>query len=95
MAQEYTMRKAQHILSMADTLIHGERQEDYGPPYQSFRRIARAWSAYRNEEFTEQDVAMMMILLKCCRVRGKPTEDTLIDIAGYAALAAEAGVLDE
>lgn len=83
------MKQATHILTTADRLIHGNRQDDYGPPDESFNRIAAAWTAYHGSAFTAQDVAMMMIMLKVCRTQQAATEDSLIDIAGYAALASE------
>jgi hypothetical protein len=79
------------ILEEAIDIVTGNRQKDYGPPENSFEKIASLWTAYMNQEmqYTAQDVAMMMILLKVGRVPlyGEPTRDTLVDIAGYAAIA--------
>jgi hypothetical protein len=81
-----------NILEKAADIITGPRQEAYGHPQENFQRIANLWSAYRGVEFSQQDVAIMMILLKVGRINeAGATEDTLVDICGYAALA---GILD-
>lgn len=81
-----------NILEQAAHVITGPRQEAYGRPQENFQRIADLWSAYYDSQFTQQDVAIMMILLKVGRItEAGATEDTLVDICGYAALA---GILD-
>lgn len=48
------------------------------------------WSVYKGVEFTANDVAMMMALLKIARIRtGTATDDSYVDLAGYAACGAE------
>lgn len=76
-----------HILKSADKIINGERQHEYGAADHSFSTIAQMWSTYLGTEITAENVAMMMILLKVARSISRATEDSLIDIAGYAALA--------
>lgn len=76
-----------NILEQASDVITGPRQEAYGPPNSNFERIADMWSTYTGTGITPHDVAMMMILLKVARVQTIATEDTLVDICGYAALA--------
>jgi hypothetical protein len=63
-----------------------DRQEKYGPPNENFKRIAELWTAYLNTDinFTERDVAMMMVLLKIARDVHSAQRDNLVDIAGYA-----------
>lgn len=83
------------ILSTANDVIHGQRNEEYGPAERSFDTIAKLWNIYLNtcrngrEYVTAADVSMMMILLKVARTNDVPTEDSLVDICGYAALASE------
>lgn len=75
------------ILEEAERLVGGHRQDDYGTPEESFRRIAELWEAYHGVSFTKDDVAAMMILLKLSRGKGGATgfsRDTIVDIAGYA-----------
>ena len=80
------------ILEQAAEVITGPRQEAYGSPKANFQRIADLWSTYCGVDFSQQDVAIMMILLKVGRItEAGATEDTLVDICGYAALA---GILD-
>ena len=49
-----------------------------------------AFGVYKGVEFTANDVAMMMALLKIARIRtGTATDDSYVDLAGYAACGAE------
>ena len=61
---------------------------EYGKPEDSFRKIASLWSTHLEQNITEQDVALMMVLLKVARVPDgkKASRDTMVDIAGYAAI---------
>lgn len=71
-------------------LVYGDRGADYGHPSVEHKRIADYWSVYiadargLGDSLTEQDVAMMMILLKIARQGHKFKLDNVIDIAGYA-----------
>lgn len=83
------MTKAE-ILTKANEIVNGQRQQDYGQPEDNFGQIARLWEAYIGIEFTSVDVAMMMALLKIARIAsGHATEDSFIDLAGYAACGGE------
>lgn len=83
------------ILHEAYELINGQRQTDYGPPAASFQRIASFWTIYLHKEISAKDVAMLMLLLKVAReCSGQGTHDSLVDIAGYAALAADLSQLE-
>ena len=75
-----------NILQEAEDIVGGERLKTYGPPRESFERIAALWSAYVNTPITPVDVAHLMILLKVSRNK-KHKRDNLVDIAGYALLA--------
>lgn len=78
------------LLDEAGRTIAGQRQEEYGDARQSFDRIAALWSAYTGARITGSDVAGMMVLLKVSRTRTSPEKlDSWLDMAGYAALAAE------
>jgi hypothetical protein len=82
-----TRHKAVDILSEAQDVICGERQEAYGPAEESFARIAEYWTAYTGTTITAHDAAMMMVLFKVSREGHSHKKDNLVDIAGYAALA--------
>lgn len=56
----------------------------------TFPTIAKLWSAYLSKPISESDVCALMILLKAARLSaGYSSADSLVDIAGYAACAAE------
>lgn len=85
--------KQNYILRQAETIINGERQEQYGSVEDSFQTIADLWSSYlcnskqKSIDITDVDVANMMILLKIARnTNGVHKDDNWIDICGYAAL---------
>ena len=69
-----------------------ERGQEYGKPEDNFATIARLWRVYLDTPINAHDVAMMMILFKVARSKANPGHaDNLVDIAGYAACAAELG----
>ena len=77
------------LLNEAKRIVCGDRDQQYGKPEDTFRVIAEFWTSYLGTEITASDVCDMMILLKVARNRYKQKHDTLVDIAGYAACAAE------
>lgn len=78
------------ILKEAARIISTERADDYGPADESFKRIARLWTAYLDVAVSPMDAANMFVLSKVQRTLMSPgKDDTWIDIAGYAALAGE------
>ena len=78
------------ILDEAQKIIYGDREQTYGDPAKNLRMIGELWATYLGlplEAIKPEDVANMMILLKVARLRNTPTHyDSLVDIAGYAAL---------
>ena len=88
----------EYILREAARIVCGDRNAQYGEPEDNFRAIAEFWETYVRERCVSRgaavciepaDVAMMMVLLKVARTFGGTKADTYIDIAGYAACAAE------
>lgn len=78
------------ILETARSCVCGQRDAEYGSPEDNFQLVARLWSIWLDTEVSSQDVAMLMILLKAARIRtGTATEDSFVDIAGYAACGGE------
>lgn len=77
------------VLEQATAIVSGERQDQYGNPEDSFQRIADYWTPYLGKPVTPKDVAMLLILMKVAREQNQHKLDSLVDIAGYAALAAE------
>lgn len=87
----------QEILEAATKCVCGEREQDYGSPEDNFNRIATYWSSHLGMEITAEDVAVMMALLKIARIgTGTATDDSWVDLAGYAACGGElASKVDE
>ncbi len=82
---------ATSIIDEAVNLIQGDRQKDYGPPWENFQDIADVWTPYvmraleSHDILTPTDIANLMVLLKTIRqVRGY-NRDSVLDIIGYAA----------
>lgn len=87
--EQRTFREgSQTLLQEADSIINGDRQKDYGPPSESFGRIASSWSSYLDRQVTSLDVVNLMTLLKVSRAQaGGYHRDSYLDIAGYAGCA--------
>lgn len=87
----------QTILSEADKIINGERQDQYGAPENSFKIIADYWTVFLQARFPQledelgpEDVAEMMTLFKMARMLGQQqSRDNYLDAIGYLAIAAD------
>ena len=83
-------------LERAAECVCTQREQDYGAPEDNFAFIAELWESYLRRIvpahvcLRPMDVAIMMTLLKIARIgTGTQTEDSFVDLAGYAACAAE------
>lgn len=84
------MANRKTILNLAELATNGDRDKKYGKPENNFAAIARLWNAYFNtDQFNAHDVAMMLALMKVARIRSGMTEDSYVDLVGYAACAGE------
>ncbi len=72
------------VTEEAGSLVFGDRNRDYGHPYDDFSKTAAFWSTYKGVEFTPEDVALMMVLLKLSRQMFRPKRDNMVDVCGYA-----------
>ncbi|WNO28740.1 hypothetical protein SEA_FLAMETHROWER_25 [Microbacterium phage FlameThrower] len=88
--------KREEILRTANTIIHGDREKDYGAPIDSFTRLAEAFNLVLGPmlkpgaRVTPAGAAALMIAMKLSRLAGGDLkDDTWVDLAGYAALGAE------
>lgn len=78
------------ILDKAKECVCGQREQDYGKPEDNFATIAALWGAYKDTEFSAEDVSVMMALMKIARIKtGTSTDDCFVDLAGYAACGGE------
>lgn len=80
------------ILTEAQDIIWGDREQTYGKPDVNLKRIATLWNAYLyakhggDRVITPEDVCWMMVLLKASRQMNAPKRDNLVDAAGYVGL---------
>ena len=81
------------LFTEANDIINGARQQVYGPPTESFQRIAEFWSTYTGVKLNEVDVVYMMQLMKISRGKRdamafnegkKISRDNPMDTVGYA-----------
>jgi len=72
------------ILTEAQGLVHGDRNESYGHPLDNFGRIAKMWTALLGVEITPEQVGLCMIAVKLSRECHAPKRDNLVDAAAYA-----------
>ena len=80
---------SENILEQAKELVAGDRQEDYGDKLTNHENIAALWSIFLRKKLTAHDVAMCMALVKVARLMHAHKTDSYIDLAAYAAIAAE------
>lgn len=86
-------------LKRADDIIHGERQDQYGDPEDSFQLISAYWTVYLDQKLIHidglpsvlcldgEDVAILMTLFKIARMSGqKWKSDNAVDACGYLAI---------
>ena len=81
--------KSRELLKETIKVITGQRAKDYGDKYLNHVNISKLWSSYLDHEISPHDVAICMALVKIARLKHRRTKDCYIDIAGYAAIAAE------
>lgn len=78
-----------HILNEAKQVV-ADRGESYGDARENFQRAAAIWSYILDTDVQAHQVASCMIAMKLARLTNDPTHiDSMIDIAGYAALWSE------
>jgi len=79
----------ENILQEAKELVKGDRQEEYGDKLINHENIAALWSIFLRKKITPHDAAMCMALVKVARLMHARKQDSYIDLAAYAAIAAE------
>ena len=84
------MTEREKILEEAKQIICNDRNAQYGEPEDNCALIAELWTAYIGVELDSYDVGMLMVLFKIARlISGTYKRDSLVDLIGYAACAAE------
>lgn len=89
--RKVTMSKEKKpVLQVANELIGGQRQKDYGGKLQNFSQTSMlltgslAHKLQPGMKITPEDVAIIMMQVKISRLAKSPDhEDSLVDIAGY------------
>ena len=94
-----TLNPRQQLLDEARKITSVDRNKNYGNPEDNFQHIADYWNKYlQTAGFLREgstglrhiDVAYLMVLMKMARLNTNPTHhDSLVDVAGYAACAAD------
>lgn len=81
-----------NVLTEAEQIIYGDREQTYGDPGINLSRISALWETYLVEKYrkeiniSSEDVSWMMVLLKIAREMNKSKRDNLVDACGYIAL---------
>jgi len=77
------------MLKQAAAVV-ANRRETYGDPVVAMTAIARRWSITLGRPVTPTQVALCLIDLKMARLVHDPAHlDSLVDVAGYAAVLKE------
>jgi hypothetical protein len=95
------MMLAKDIATKAAELVAGDREATHGDKFTNFTKIALLWNAWlcarrgidtnvEDKPLDAHDIGIMMVLMKAARtLTGSTNPDDYIDMAGYAACAAE------
>lgn len=75
--------KHESILDEAKRIVHGDRGENYGHPFEDFSRTAQIWSAILGIDVDPEQVALCMVGVKISREVNRPKRDNIVDGAGY------------
>ena len=71
----------------AVNLVYGQRNLDYGDPFQNFFEIATIANAIKDRNdtntYTSYNVCTVMRALKLARIKHNPTPDSFADLCGY------------
>ena len=72
------------ILSEAESILGGDRQNDYADPVKNFDSIAKLASILNGRDMTDIECCNVLIAVKLIRERHKHKRDNLVDLCGYA-----------
>lgn len=81
------------ILPAAKACITVDRAATHGDAERNFGTIAAYWSTHLDHPITAADVAVMMTLMKCARIKSNPGHaDSWVDGIGYLACGGEIAI---
>ena len=73
------------MLTEAEAIINGPRQDSYGHAFDSFTLLSKLWEPVLGVSVTPEQVGLCLVLLKVARSVNDPScRDHLVDIAGFA-----------
>ena len=79
----------EELLAHAAAVVRSRRRT-YGEPELLFARVAERWSQHLGTKVTATQVTLCLVDLKLARLTIDPTHlDSLVDVAGYAAIIRE------
>ena len=88
-ALQFPGANAEKLLREAAS-VFANRGKQYGAPRAFFKALAERWSLTLGQTVTPAQVVLCMIDLKLERLANNPThQDSIVDIAGYAAVLRE------
>ncbi|MEO0343037.1 MAG: DUF6378 domain-containing protein [Pseudomonadota bacterium] len=84
------MSKRVELLQEAIELTSGDRNRDYGDPYENHCTIACIFNAMTGHSLTAADIVKVHIATKMARMRTSPgKDDNYIDLMAYAGILKE------
>lgn len=76
-------KSEENILDEAQRLVSGDRNRQYGEPWEDYARVAAFWSQIAGKILTPKQCILMMVALKLARLCNQFKRDSLVDLAGY------------
>ena len=79
-------RNRESVLHEADRLVNGDRQDDYGPPWEDYARTVAIYHAMTGRHTIDDaaDGIRFMVAVKLSRMAESPGKrDHYVDAAGY------------
>lgn len=72
------------ILSEAENIVNGDRQNDYSDPIKNFENISKIASVMIGKEITPSECCKVLMAVKLARQSYKHKRDNLVDLCGYS-----------
>jgi hypothetical protein len=72
------------LLSQADKIVNGDRNEQYGDAKQAFSEYSDILKTTFNILLTPEEICKVMMAIKLGRLKYKFKEDSVVDLMGYS-----------